>query len=278
MCNSLTWLRTRNIFKLHAREINFSQNRTNQGAGVNATNPYTKKCMDRWMPNKMFFSCRFCINCCIFMEIKKVKKICLAKCTEDIEAIAKICIKYSNNGSSIISHTVNCVCLSLFFLVQSPVRCQHIIQRYTFQFSFHDFSWKISKLLRRVFLLKKEYVLWTKSMSFLIIDHFQHSLFGLKMRYSGNFWISISNWKLSYILHGKIDVSLGNNFWLPKPSRSAQTVENSHSFFNVSYTWYKSLDNSYYWGTINQRVRRSIPKRHPRSKRHFVKTLFFYVH
>ena len=29
---------------------------------------------------------------------------------------------------------------------------------------------------------------------------------------------------------------------LPKSAQSAQTVENSHSFFNVSYTWYKSLD------------------------------------
>jgi hypothetical protein len=28
---------------------------------------------------------------------------------------------------------------------------------------------------------------------------------------------------------------------LPKSAQSAQTVENSHSFFNVSYTWYKSL-------------------------------------
>ena len=28
---------------------------------------------------------------------------------------------------------------------------------------------------------------------------------------------------------------------LPKSARSAQTVENPHSFFNVSYTWYKSM-------------------------------------
>ena len=34
---------------------------------------------------------------------------------------------------------------------------------------------------------------------------------------------------------------LENNFWLPKWDRSAQKVENSHSFFNVSYIWYKSL-------------------------------------
>ena len=53
------------------------------------------------------------------------------------------------------------------------------------------------------------------------------------------FWISI--WKLSWVFRGKIDVSLENDFWLPKPARSAQTVKNSHSFFNVSYTWYKSL-------------------------------------
>ena len=56
------------------------------------------------------------------------------------------------------------------------------------------------------------------------------------------FWISI--WKLSWVFRGKIDVSMENIFWLPKSAqlaRSAQTEENSHSFFNVSYTWYKSL-------------------------------------
>ena len=31
---------------------------------------------------------------------------------------------------------------------------------------------------------------------------------------------------------------------LPKLTLSAQTVENSHSFFKVSYTWYKSLNLS----------------------------------
>ena len=53
------------------------------------------------------------------------------------------------------------------------------------------------------------------------------------------FWILIG--KLSWVFHGKIDISLEYNFWLPKSARSAQTDENSHSFFNVSYTWYKSL-------------------------------------
>ena len=43
------------------------------------------------------------------------------------------------------------------------------------------------------------------------------------------------------LLRGKIVVSLENYFWLPKSARSAQTVENSHRFFTVSYTWYKSL-------------------------------------
>ena len=72
----------RNIFKLHVREI-----RVNQGVGVNATNPYAKKWMDRQMPNKMFFSCRFCINYCRFLEIKKEKNVWLNVHTEDIEAI-----------------------------------------------------------------------------------------------------------------------------------------------------------------------------------------------
>ena len=31
---------------------------------------------------------------------------------------------------------------------------------------------------------------------------------------------------------------------LPKLTLSAQTVENSHSFFKVSYTWYESLNLS----------------------------------
>ena len=40
----------------------------------------------------------------------------------------------------------------------------------------------------------------------------------------------------------KTNVSLENNFWLPKSARSAQTAENSCcSFFNYPYTWYKSL-------------------------------------
>ena len=40
-------------------------------------------------------------------------------------------------------------------------------------------------------------------------------------------------------------------FELPKPPWSAQTVENSHSFYNVSYTQYKSLGDSLYVVTIN---------------------------
>ena len=42
-------------------------------------------------------------------------------------------------------------------------------------------------------------------------------------------------------LAGEIAVSLENNSVLPKSAQSSQTVETSHSFFNVSYTWYKSL-------------------------------------
>ena len=34
---------------------------------------------------------------------------------------------------------------------------------------------------------------------------------------------------------------------LPKTARSAQAVENPYSFFNVSYTWYKSLPLGYHW-------------------------------
>ena len=64
----------RNLFKLHVREICVRQIRVNQGVDVNATKSYAKKSMDRQMPNKMFFSCRFCINYCIFLEIKKDKK------------------------------------------------------------------------------------------------------------------------------------------------------------------------------------------------------------
>ena len=41
---------------------------------------------------------------------------------------------------------------------------------------------------------------------------------------------------MSWVFRGTNDVSLENDFWLPKPAQSAQTVENSHSFFNVSYT------------------------------------------
>ena len=66
------------------------------------------------------------------------------------------------------------------------------------------------------------------------------------------FWISI--WKLSWVFRGKIDVSMENIFWLPKSAqsaRSAQTEENSHSFFNVSYTWYKSLAGTVYVPTIS---------------------------
>ena len=54
-----------------------------------------------------------------------------------------------------------------------------------------------------------------------------------------HFWILI--WKLSRVFRGKTDVSFENYFWLPKSAQSAQAVENLHSFFNFSYTWYISL-------------------------------------
>ena len=63
------------------------------------------------------------------------------------------------------------------------------------------------------------------------------------------FWILIL--KMSCVLRGKIVVSLENKFWLPKSDQSAQTVENSHSFFNVSYTWYKSLLTTFLHIIIN---------------------------
>ena len=88
----------RNLFKLHVREICVRQIRVNQGVDVNATKSYAKKSMDRQMPNKMFFSCRFCINYCIFLEIKKDKKNFLAECTEDIEGTWKSSIYLSFFG------------------------------------------------------------------------------------------------------------------------------------------------------------------------------------
>ena len=91
----------------------------------------------------------------------------------------------------------------------------------------------------------RKYLLWFKSISFF--NHWLEPTFLLWFKTEGaqlfpiwvTFWILI--WKLSWVLRGKIDVSLENAFWLPKSARSAQTVENSHSFINVSYTWYKSL-------------------------------------
>ena len=41
---------------------------------------------------------------------------------------------------------------------------------------------------------------------------------------------------------------------LPKSAQSAQTVENSHSFFNVSYTWYKSLVLPYIGSHIRSKI------------------------
>ena len=81
------------------------------------------------------------------------------------------------------------------------------------------------------------YDLWVKSMSF-----FNHWLEPTFLFWFENeeaklfliwviFWISIC--KLSWAFRGKIDVSFENDFWLPKPARSAQTVENSQRFFNV---------------------------------------------
>ena len=48
-------------------------------------------------------------------------------------------------------------------------------------------------------------------------------------------------------------VTLKNKFWLPKSAQfamSAQMDENSHSFFNVSYTWYKSLIQKSFWNYL----------------------------
>ena len=64
----------------------------------------------------------------------------------------------------------------------------------------------------------------------------------------GNFFNINLKIVMGLVLHGKIVVSLVNNFWLPKSARFAQSArrdENSHSFFNISYTWYKSLYMSF---------------------------------
>jgi hypothetical protein len=103
-------------------------------------------------------------------------------------------------------------------------------------------------MLRKVFLLIIKYVLWFTSMN--LFNHWLEQTFLFWFENEGAqlfliwviFWILIL--KLSWVFRGKIDVSLENNSWLPnsaQPARSAQTVENSHSFFNVSYTWYKFL-------------------------------------
>ena len=120
----------------------------------------------------------------------------------------------------------------------------HNLETY-FNFLFSILHQKVSKMLRRVFSL-----IWKicfmiqmheffKSLTrtntpFLVLKWGSPSFSDLD-----NFWILI--WKLSYVSHGEIVVSFENNFWLPKSAQSTQTVEKSHSFFNVSYTWYKSL-------------------------------------
>ena len=48
---------------------------------------------------------------------------------------------------------------------------------------------------------------------------------------------------------------------LPKRAWSAQTVENSHSFFYVSYTWYKAL---YYYSVSAARKFSKLPSNDPR--------------
>ena len=106
----------------------------------------------------------------------------------------------------------------------------------------------MSKLLRKVFLLIMKYVFWFSSMN--LFNHWleQTFLFWFENKGAQLFLISFIFWililKLSWVFHGKIDVSLEYNSWLPNSAQlvqSAQTVENSYSFFNVSYTWYKSL-------------------------------------
>ena len=56
-----------------------------------------------------------------------------------------------------LTHSIVCACNieGQFLKVESPVRWQHIILRYTFQFSFHDFTWKVPKMFKRVFSLIK---------------------------------------------------------------------------------------------------------------------------
>ena len=100
-------------------------------------------------------------------------------------------------------------------------------------------------MLRKVFLLIIKYVLWFTSRN--LFNHWlkQTFLFWFENKGAQLFLIWVIFWililKLSWVFREKIDVSLENNFWLPNSAQPAQTDENSHSFFNVSYTWYKSL-------------------------------------
>ena len=57
-------------------------------------------------------------------------------------------------------------------------------------------------------------------------------------------WISI--WKLSWVFRGKIDVILENDFWLPKPARSAQTVEN-----HIAFSMFPILDTNL-WSALKK--------------------------
>ena len=116
----------------------------------------------------------------------------------------KICIKYRKHGSFSFSYTFNCVYFSPFWPKKK-------LNKKKFKNYWCDMYYATFKCGRyNVF----------KPILNLIFVHEKLKNPCSKLAYF-SFCLAVSV--------------------LPKTARSAQTVENSHSFFNVSYTWYKNV-------------------------------------
>ena len=112
-------------------------------------------------------------------------------------------------------------------------------------------------MLGKVFLLIMKYVLWFPFMNFF--NHWleQTFLFGLKTREPNFFWFESFFWifisKLSWVFHGKIDVSLENNSWLPDLPRQLKT--------HIAFSTFPILDTNLwlrlFWYTVPKKRRKS---------------------
>ena len=151
----------------------------------------------------------------------------------------------------LLSHIHSIVCdndIEGIFL-GCPKSCQMAAHnsKIHFIFQFMILHNKVSKIFRKVLSLIKKTCFMIQSHEFLQSFTWINMLFwflkGWPPTFS-NLGILLKNDMKNCLLLGKLLSvwrTVSGLSQLSQSALSAQTVENSHSFFNVSYTWYKSL-------------------------------------